>query len=406
MRYSVICYTYHMSLFSPQKDSDVFLVFDIGSGSVGGALILTSATHTPTLLYSFRSEIPFQEEATGLRLLSLMLRALSQVVLAIVHEGFEVAGFGSHRPRIQEALISLSAPWVISKTFFLRLRNKEPMLITENVFTGLLQESEKNAESEDKDIPKGSVQIEQKLIKSVLNGYETSLPYGKLAYEAEFAVLGGFSVPRVTEKITDTITQLLHAKHLTFHSFSLIAFAMLRELYPAEENFLFADISGEQTEISVAKKGVLVETVTFPFGKNHLIRSLKKDTNIPAGGASALFKLYAEDAGTGKLFERTKKLLDTAGKDWQTRFMKTLSDFSGEVFLPKTLFLTADDDVLPIFKKAIASGDVSSFTISSSPFQIIAVQGGTLSPLIRTGTSYSHDPFIEMVSAFANRVRR
>src|SRR3989338_2442924 len=121
---SVIGYTVCMSLFSPKKESDCMLIFDIGSGSVGGAIVLTSRIHPPTVLYNFRSEIRFQEEATSLRLLSLMLQALSQVVLALSHEGFDSAGFGTHRPRIKEAVVSLSAPWILSRTSFLRLRSE------------------------------------------------------------------------------------------------------------------------------------------------------------------------------------------------------------------------------------------------------------------------------------------
>ncbi len=394
-----------MSLFSKKRDSGCSLVFDIGSGSVGGAIVLTSEKYTPTVLYSFRSDIPFQEEATGLRLLSLMLRSLSQVVLAISREGFDEAGFGGHYPKIKEAVISLSAPWIISKTSFLKLQNKEPMRITQQVFATLLEESIKDLHLSEKNIPRGSIQIEERLIKSVLDGYETSSPYEKEATAAEFAVFSSFSVPRVTEKIIDIITRSFHPKTISFHSFALLSFVTLREVYPGEEHFIVVDVSGEQTELSIVKRGVLIETVTFPFGRNHLVRILKKNTGMPPLGTEVFFRLYTESSGTGKMFERVKKMLISAEEQWRNEFVKALRAFSEELFLPKTLFIAADEDVMPIFSRAASGGDFSAFMISPRAFRIIPVNAELLAPLIKWNSSGAPDPFIGLISSFANNLR-
>jgi len=394
-----------MSLFSIRKDSGCLLIFDIGSGSVAGAIILTAKEHPPTVLYNFRSDIPFHEEATGSRLLSLMLRSLAQVVMAISHEGFEVAGFGARRPKIREAIVSLSAPWVISRTSTLTLRNKEPQKITASVFSELLAHSKEETDSQEENVPKGSVEIEQKLVKSLLNGYETASPFEKKASEAEFSVFESFSLPRVTEKISDIIANFIHAKQVTYHSFSLLAFSTLRELYPNEENFVIVDVSGEQTELAIVKKAVLVETITFPFGRNHLIRMLKKYTDMPASGVSAIFKLYVENNGTGRLFERAKKVFEKAKEEWGEKFSKTLSAFSEETFLPQLIFLTADDDVAPIFKATIETGDWSKLMISPSSFQIITVGNELLGASANWSAGQTRDQFITLISAFASRLR-
>ena len=157
-----------MFLLSRKSESECLLVFDIGSGSVGGAIVISSAGHIPTILYSFRTEIPFQEAATGQRLSSLMLRSLSQVVIALSREGFESAGFGAKRPRIKRILVSLSAPWVASMTSFLSLKNKESTPITEKVFDALLSHSANESNSPKGLAPKGSVKIEKLLIKNVI----------------------------------------------------------------------------------------------------------------------------------------------------------------------------------------------------------------------------------------------
>lgn len=403
--YSVICYTACMSLFSSKKDSNVVLVFDIGSGSVAGAIVLQSATHPPTVLYNFRSDIPFQEETTGTRLLSLMLRSLSQVAVAITREGFETAGFGSHRPKISETFVSLSAPWVLSRTTFLSLRGREPTRITAEVFATLLEQS-RGEPSPKREIPAGCVQIEQKLIKSVLNGYETSKPYEKTAGEAEFAVFGSFSMPAVTEKVTDTITRLVHSTHVSFHSFTLLTFVTLRRLYPEEDNFLVIDVSGEQTELAIVKRGVLVEAVTFPFGRNHLVRLVTRHARVPAGGVSAFFTMSSEGTGTGRLFDRTRKLLEAAEEEWRVQLSRSLSSLSKELFLPTTIFLTVDADVSAVFQSAIRKGDWSTLTLSPASFRVTVITNDLLDPLVKWGPLVSRDSFVGLISAFASQLRQ
>src|SRR3989338_3627137 len=168
------CYTCIMSFLSKKTKNECVLVFDIGSGSVGGAIVLISPGAIPNILYSFRSEMPFQEKATGARLFSLMSRSLSQVVMALSREGFEAAGFGAQRPRIEKILVSLSAPWMVALGTFLQLRNKEPMVVTETVFATLLEHFDKSENGLVENIPKECKSMEGHLQWSVLNGYRTA----------------------------------------------------------------------------------------------------------------------------------------------------------------------------------------------------------------------------------------
>lgn len=394
-----------MTLFSKKKESECLLVFDIGSGSVGGAIVLTSKANTPTILYSFRTDIPFQEVATGRRLSSLMLRSLSYVLTALSREGFELAGFGAKRPRIKKILVSLSAPWVASMPSFISLKNKESTIITEEVFNALFLHS-LNAQDSPKTIaPKGSIKIEELLIKASLNGYETSAPYGKEALEAEFAIFSSFSRPSLTEDITEVINHLFHVEHVRFHSFSLIAFTTLKKMYPKEKDFIFLDVSGEQTEISIVRNGIIVETSTFPSGKNHIVRMLKHSATIPPRGAEAFLRLHHSKNGAGKMVKHVEDVLERAKGDWRDRFVKTLTTLSEEIFFPKSLFIMSDDDVLPHFKLALEGCDLGKFTVSPRTLRITPLNAELLASVVMWNTPEKNDPFMGIVSSFASELR-
>ncbi len=394
-----------MSLFFGAKENDCFLVFDIGSGSVGGAIVLASAVGPARVLYSVRSDIPFQEEARGAALLALMLRALSQVVSTIQHEGFDASGFGSRRPRITEAAVSLSAPWIASRTSFLRLKNQTPALITLEIVASLIEHARSGRDAE-RGVPKGSVSVEQKLVKSVLNGYETAQPYGKEAREAEFAVCESFALPDVVEKITDVITRVIHPHRIPIHSFALAAFAVLRELLPHEPHFVLVDVSGEQTELSIVKNAALVESATFPFGRQRLIRTLRKAAHMPVSSIETFLKLYREEKGIGRLFDRAKHTMERAQEEWGAELERALGVFSEELFLPPLLYLMADDDVASVFARAVKTRDASRFTLSSASFHATVVDSNLLSSLVLWSPPHARDPFLGVLAAFAGRIRR
>lgn len=390
-----------MSLFSRTKNSECKLVFDIGSGSVGGAIVHASEENIPTILYSFRSEIPFQEEAKGARLLSLMLRSLAQVNLALLNEGFEAAQFGARRGRIREAIVSLSAPWTVSKTSLLTLQNREPVPVDEGVFAALLQRSEEELSPSENRIPKGSIQFERELVKSVLNGYETPSPYEKSAREAEFTLFRSFTPEKVAKKVSETIADLMHPRVIRLHSFAFLLFSVLAKLSPQERRFVAIDVSGEQTELISISEGVPVQTATFPLGKNRLIRALNRKTRAPPSGAMALLKLHADKSGTGKMLERVEKAITLAEAEWSNECLKALQTLFADSLLPKLFFVAADDDVMPIFLRALEHTDITRFSIAPKVFRAVPLYPDLLAPLVTWGGLPSRDPFLGLISSFA-----
>jgi hypothetical protein len=283
----------------------------------------------------------------------------------------------------------------------LELKNKEPTIITEKVFSALAEQSANESFSSKTEAPKGGIKIDERLIKSTLNGYEISHPFGKETAEAAFAVSKSFSLPKITEKVKDIIGSFFHVERIQFYSFALLAFLMLRKMYPREENFILMDVSGEQTEISIVKEGIIAETSTFPSGRNQIIRIIKKDTSIPPLSAQAFLRLYQEKGGAGAMIERVRKSLDLAKREWQRDFTRTLEELSDEMFFPRSIFIAADYDVLSFFTQAVAGEDFGRFMISPKAFRVTPINEELLAPLVRWSRAGEHDPFIGTVSSFA-----
>lgn len=394
---SVVCYTGSMfSFFKKRGESELALVVDIGSGSVGAALVLFSGTRHPAILYTTRLPLPFQKDVHGARLHSGMLRTLSGVMLSISAEGFAKGGFSDKRPAIKEAVVALSAPWVSSKAHLLSLSQKEPQTITARVLGALLAHLPDAAQEH---LPK-ALKIEEKLIKAALNGYPTGNPLGKPATTAEFSLFSSFAPLSLVRGIEETLLHHLHLRRVSFHSFSLMAFAVVRELFPKETDFLFLDISGEQTEFSIVKKQAIVQSATFPFGKNHLLRALHGEVKLPVSGAETFLTLHNEAKGEGKLHEKVERVLAAVQEEWGKHFIRALTDFSEEIFLPREVFLTVDADAAPVFADALKRCDLGKFTLAVKPPSVRVVGESELAPGVHWSDGAMRDSFLALEAFF------
>lgn len=273
--------------------------------------------------------------------------------------------------------------------------------MNKEVFLELLRHSEEELRADESGIPKGSIQIERELVRSVLNGYETDSPYEKTAREAEFTLFRSFTPARVSEKISETVADLIHPRVIRLHSFAFLLFSVLTGISPQDRRFVAVDVSGEQTELLSVSGGVPVQTATFPIGKNHLIRALERRTGAPPSGAASFLKLYAGESGSGKMLLRVQKVIALAEAEWSDECLKALQTVFADSLLPKLFFVAADDDVMPIFLRALERADITRFAVAPKGFRVVPLYPDLLSPLVTWGTPPARDSFIGLISAFA-----
>ena len=91
------------------------IIFDIGSGSVGGALVTYATDSAPRVRYSRRLPIPFQQELDFERFVRAMLSTLLDVALKVQSEGIPAMVSAEGKSiQIDEVLCIFSAPWTLS----------------------------------------------------------------------------------------------------------------------------------------------------------------------------------------------------------------------------------------------------------------------------------------------------
>jgi hypothetical protein len=248
--------------------------------------------------------------------------------------------------------------------------------------------------------------LERKIMRLRLNGYETAVPLGKHASHLELSLYLSAAPATVVNRIVGAVRKTFNARRIEFHSLAFVASAMIRDLFAESENFIFADASGELTELSLIERGVILETTSFPIGRNGLIRRLRKDiTGSSTEAALSAFRVFARGEGNPEHSEKVRRALSEAEAEWLGLFRKTLAHFSEAAFLPRVLYILAPDPATTqIFRSFIEKSPVGQFTVTAEPFTVVPLSAETLEQAALYGTNTHCDPTMTLAALFLNRI--
>lgn len=371
-----------MNLFSSAKKTikKVKLILDISSNSVSGCIFEADSGNNTKLLYVAREQIAFKKVRTSENLLTSMLRSLNLVLIHLEKYGLAHLNHTSmFHYHIDSVAGILSSPWFISETKTLELSLEEPFVVTKKLVDELIDKEERDfmdrfATKDGHD--KFRLELfEHKIIQIRLNGYATVNPYGKKARELQLRIFASIALKHILNKIRVMTSRYFPEQHLEFHTFSLAAFASIRDFIPETENFLVVQVGGEVTDITIVKNAIIADSVSFPLGYNNLLRALDKICgNHPECTLEALLKLHRETKNTTEDKKRVAKAIADAKVAWLELFNNAISNFSAGTFLPKTVFLFENGLYTSLFKEFLKSAESSQFTISVEPFNIKTIE--------------------------------
>ncbi len=349
-----------------KKKDELILVFDIGSHSVGGALFYAEKTGVPKIVFSAREPITLQKTLDIDRFLFSTLKSLKIVVDKIYRAG---------KGKPEAIFCVLSSPWHASQTRVIKLEKNTPFLFTAELAQDLIKKEITLFEGEylaKYANTKNSVKlIELKNIKTILNGYETSNPLDQTAKELEITIFVSISEELVLKKIEDTIAQHFHFNNVKFSSFTLASFAVVRDVYINQDNFLLINIGGEVTDIFMVKKNILRESISFPLGYNFIIRKVASLLHSSLDEAESFVSLLKDGHATELITKKIDPVVNKLKAEWLAKFQESLSNLSNDVSVPATIYLTTEKEVADFFSETIKTEQFNQYTLTESKFKII-----------------------------------
>ncbi|OGI94571.1 hypothetical protein A3A03_03525 [Candidatus Nomurabacteria bacterium RIFCSPLOWO2_01_FULL_40_18] len=386
-----------MGIFEGSKEKLV-LVFHIGSSSVGGALFWTEKSKVPKIIFSASEPIELEKDIETDRLLSSTIKSL-EAVASRIHK----AGLGAPK----EIFCVLSSLWYISQTRIIKLEKNAPFLFTVKLADSLIQKEKELFEEEHStkyaQSGTGARLIELKNIKTMLNGYETPHPLDQKGVDLEMTIFISMSGEQVLKIIEDTIGKHFHSKEIKFCSFAFSSFAVVRDMYAHNKDFLLIDIGGEVTDIAMVKKNILRESISFPLGANFIIREMEADLGCSINEAKSYISLLKDGHAEDSVAKKIGSTLDKLKIKWLAKFQESLANISNDISIPETIYLTVDKEIADFFWETIKNEQFNQYTLTQAKFQITCLDEEIFHGLAEFGENVVRDIPLTIDSIYINR---
>ena len=396
------------SFFSKDK-AELGVVFNIGSSSVGAGLVKFRRGKVPEIIYITREPIPYQEVVTPDRFLRDMVTTLGTVHARLHKEGLahlKFTQYGSHK--IRHAFYAFSSPWAASQTKIASLENPEPVTVTREMVDSIITKAEKAFESEvidstrDPGLKDKLSIIENRIIQIRLNGYETTDPYGKKAKRVDVSFFISLVPRMVIDRVEEISLGAMHSRDTHFTSAQLASYSALREIFSGREDFIVLDIGGEVSDVSIIKNGLILETASFPLGRNFLTRRVSRALSVTNDGALSLLRLYYGGDTDAQIAEALRPVLENASREWVGALHTVLTQIAGTLSLPQDLLITLGGDLVPFFMRAVREEKISQFEVVDVPFRATLVNHELLKQYVAFSSSAVKDPTIALATIFAS----
>jgi hypothetical protein len=382
-----------MFFFSQKNKEETIAVFDIGSGSVGGAIFLSSPDKKPIVISTFRKSFKFTD--------SVSLASLQKEMLACLKEVSFFLQKDIHKTP-DKVFAILSSPWSSASLRSIKRKRPEGFVFTEKFAKDLIKEEIIKFQKEQNDFDEI---IDKRVVNVLLNGYEVPKPNGKRVKESEIQVLLSLSSGEIVAKIEEVIMQTYH-KNIKFTSQMFADFIVVRDVFERQNDFIILNVDEETTEVSIMRNDFLVGTASFPYGKNTFIRQIAKNLGKSALSAKSLLSMKKD----GHLSEAESTKLELAIKDesraWINSLKMVFRSLFVDLLIPHDIFLTTDKSSEKWFLHLLDKKNFPEFTTTNDSFNVILSDSRTLHDFYDVALNVKEDGDLIMKSIFIESIER
>ncbi len=358
-------------LFGNKKEK-LIAIFDIGSGSVVGAIVKipNDGIGIPVIIKSIDTEIKFQENFDFNLFINDMVTALHATASSLYNKKVGAP---------DEIYCVLASPWYLSETRTIKLSRDKQFVFNKKLANELIQKEVANLATvygdkynTDESAPE---MIEQHTMAVALNGYSINQPLGIKCNSLKMEMIISLSPKLCLDKIRQTLSKTFHHTKVNFSSFTLMSYLAVRDKYIKQDSYLLLDIRGEITDVGIVTKGVLKAVLSFPFGKKAFFKYMCTKMEIELRDAKELFKLYSDDNLSEEFKKKVIPLFDSIKNSWSEAFRQCINTLPRSLILPNTIFLTADDDIKNWFTGLLQTDEYIKSMVSDHKCSVITLDG-------------------------------
>lgn len=389
-----------MLFFGRKKKEEIIAVIDLASASVGGMLVKKTNSGMPEIITSVRIPINFLMDVDFQAFWRCAISSLDKVMARLLND----------YPKGPDRVICIfSHVWVISQTRIIRVKKEIPFKIDKKFLDKIIDNEIKTfkmqGQAKISGLKENAELIEYKIMRTSLNGYNVKNPFNKLARRFSAYAHMSLADNSIKKALRDNFLKNFGDVPVDFRSLPFVAFTILKSFNDTEEGFLFLDIGGETSDISLVRRNVLEETISFPRGKNFLIRKTASAFKTFIDDAASILNSYQNGHITPAVLEKLVPVIEEAKKEWRDFLEKALKEISRELPLPKKILVVSNKDVFEEFVQCLKSESFAKFTILSKPFELERISDGALNGhfKFRRNAAVDNDVFLMLEAIFAGK---
>ena len=377
-----------MSLFSPNPS--LGLVYHIGTSSVGAAVVQFRPRSAPLVQASLREHMPYRQTVDAERFVGDMVDTLKSLNARLARAG--VTGDAD----VRHVFYVFSSPWAMSETKIVSLKEDKPFSLSRSQVDRIVSAHEKlfEAEMAGTAAPNSLRAIERRVIDIRLNGYHVAQPYGKKTRAADISFFTSLVPRSIFDQVADLSRQTYRPRDTHAHSFSLASFSVIRDVFHEESDFIFLDVGGELSDITIVQNGLILETASFPLGRHFLIRKVMQAFAVSQAEAVSMAMLYFEGTMEAVAAERMTPVMEQAADEWLAGFHQVLENAAGRVSLPTKLFVVVNPGFSRYFMQVLRREELFATLVDCE----------NLKSAVEFVAGADKDPFAAVCAAFAGRV--
>lgn len=380
-----------MSFFSSRTKEEIVALFDISSGSVGGAFVLLSSREAPTLLSTKRISLPLRSRAETKTLLHDVSTSLETIIQALQKTVARVP---------EKVYVTLSSPWLESSLKIIRRKHPGGIHVTKNFIEGLVQQEVEHFEQTTEGFDEI---IDRQIVQILLNGYEVERPYGKRAQEVDVHLFLGLSHGEVIDEIEKTIERAYH-RPIRYVSEPLVHTSTVRDIYDDLNDFLIVSVGEEITEVTVLQHDVFLGMGSFPYGTNTALRDMSRSLGISLEEAQSQAHLFHASHLHDDHTEEIQSSIFSIQATWQRELKKVLRAIYNDVPLPHTIFFVGNEDAGAWFLDSLSGSHFTEFTTTEDNFHVIIAGTRVLHDFCNFSFDAQRDARLITQSIFINTI--
>ncbi len=387
-----------MKLFSKkQKRSDIKIVLDIRSSSIGAAVVTQAKDEDPIIHWTNRVRVFPETSGEVNALIVQTYKQIDNVLQDVVIKGIPaISGVNLNDRSIDEVCCAFASPWYESKIKNFEVKGKGEIHFTKEYFNKVL-----NKEHLMDKVPSGRVQIDKKILSVLMNGYETDDPFDKKADHLILSFYSSFVSKKTKDDLEHRIKKYLHTKRIVLSTHPLATISAIKSIFNALSNFVLIDVGGEITDIALFKKSMLHSLVTVPHGINFFIREVSEKCSIDRENAISQLNAVCDDRFDKKCIESTTAIVENAKTTWLSKIKETVDrEWQGET-VPPTIFVTVDNEAQSLMKKLLLSKEsyIDTLKINREPILHI-INTNTVKELCQYGKEVKHDALLSVITNY------